>query len=80
MEVTINQGVVGKHTNKPGAESQPGMENHRAMCLCWQCDKLKLGSPEAERCPIARMLYAACCAFDLVTPVVRCGEFEMVTQ
>ncbi len=72
MEVTYNENVVGKYTEQPGVESQPGMENHRAMCLCWHCEKFNIAERE-KNCPIANAVYALCVEHDLVAPVVRCG-------
>jgi hypothetical protein len=74
----IVEDVPGKHTGVPGAESQPTMEKHRAVCLCYHCLRFKPG--EEDNCPIAQALYGLCVTHDLVTPVVRCQHFGRRVQ
>ena len=48
---------------------------HRDHCLCWQnCKHFKAKEPE-KNCEIARLLYAACIAFNIVTPVWECPNY-----
>jgi hypothetical protein len=48
---------------------------HRQVCLCLKCANFKPGLPE-ENCPIANLVFAACLAHGLVTPVLECPEFS----
>jgi len=48
---------------------------HRKHCLCHSCEKFKPRDRE-KNCKIANLLFALDCAFDLVTPVWECPEFE----
>ena len=60
QEVSVMRDNKGKH-----------VEN----CLCWQnCKHFKPG--EKDNCRIANLNYALCLAFNLVTPVWECPEYE----
>lgn len=48
---------------------------HRSHCLCFRCAKFCPENRE-KSCPRANLLYAYCVAFDMVTPVYECPEFE----
>ena len=51
---------------------------HRENCLCFQCREFY---PEPEKmslnCPIARILFSLCQAFNIVTPVWECEKFTL---
>ena len=50
---------------------------HRDYCLCFKC---KAFTPDVEKanCRIARILFAVCETFNLVTPVWECPEFDEI--
>ena len=49
---------------------------HREHCLCFQCDRFKIG--QENNCSIAKQLYHLCVTFNLVTPVYECPEFVVI--
>ena len=50
-------------------------DKHRNHCLCWRCEHFKPNDRE-ENCPVANVLFSICVAFNIVTPVWECPEFE----
>ena len=52
---------------------------HKERCLCFRCDKFIPEDPPRS-CPVAKVLYAVCCAFDLVTPVAECRADRFVER
>ncbi len=62
-----------------GAEVAVIEENrglHRENCLCFQCGEFYPDPEDMHKnCPIARILFALCCAFDIVTPVWECKAY-----
>jgi hypothetical protein len=51
---------------------------HREHCLCFSCEKFKLGTP--DKCPVANSLFTFCVLHDLVTPVYECPLFKEKTN
>lgn len=47
---------------------------HRDHCLCFQC-QLFIPERPSLNCPMANLLFAVDCAFNLVTPVYECPKF-----
>ena len=48
---------------------------HWEHCLCARCSHFAPDN-QSENCTRARLLYHFCVAFDMVTPVWECPDFE----
>ena len=48
---------------------------HREHCLCWKCGKF-VPEDRDKNCQVANLLFAACCAFSITTPVWECPQWE----
>lgn len=52
---------------------------HRDNCLCYSCALLDTENRD-NNCKIANILYALCCAEDIVTPVYECPKFIKISH
>lgn len=49
---------------------------HVDYCLCYRCTKFLPTAHREDNCRIANVLFAVCCAFNTVTAMWECSEFE----
>ena len=72
----MNEGIVEYKHHGAKVKVQSALRGqHREHCLCWQdCKKFKPGTE--EHCKKAALLYAFCRAFNMVTPVWECPDYE----
>lgn len=50
-------------------------ELRRTECLCYNCDRLKIGGDESKNCPIAGIIYNLCKVVNIATMITRCSVF-----
>ncbi len=54
---------------------------HRENCLCFRCADFHPEPKDvAKNCPIARILFALCQSFDIVTPAWECKRFTFSSK
>ena len=53
--------------------------HHKKCCLCWSCDNF-IPNDREKNCKIANLLFSACQAFNIVTPVWECPEWNAYVE
>ena len=71
----MGQIVQYKHHGKVVSVDQDLLGKHRAHCLCHRCEKFTPDDGD-RNCPIASLLFSACRAFNIITPVWECPAFK----